>query len=106
MLRSEHGAAFLIYTVLQTHLNKYAYQRKQNLSEKISGQCTFDADFICVMNKGKSMQARMPVLLTPSPQKSNSDLNESQISTVTNLTEPSLNLSAYIDAHSVTSLAF
>lgn len=48
----------------------------------------------------------MPVLLTPSPQKSNTELNASQTSMVTNLTDPSLNLSAYIDSHSVTSLAF
>lgn len=52
------------------------------------------------------MQARMPVLSTPSPQKSSTDLNDSQMSMVTNLTDPSLNLSAYIDSHSVTSLAF
>lgn len=57
----------------------------------------------------------MSLCLTSSPQKNNTDFNESQtsnisdtefVSMVTNFTDPSLNLSAYIDPHSVTSLAF
>lgn len=57
----------------------------------------------------------MSLLLTSSPQKNNTDFNQSQtsnisdtefVSMVTNFTDPSLNLSAFIDPHSVTSLAF
>lgn len=57
----------------------------------------------------------MSLLLTSSPQKNNTDLNQSHtsnisdtefVSMVTNLTDPSLNLSAYIDPTTVTSLAF
>lgn len=54
----------------------------------------------------------MSLILSSSPQKNNADFNESQnsdtefVSMVTNLTDPSLNLSAHIDPHSVSATAF